>query len=139
MSYLLKNVKMRTNNTKEGMVKISELHSDIQSGKLPMLEDGVELLVIYTNYESDYEGDYDYVIKARNKSYIKDLYYSLGKKTNYILINGSGSTPAESIGDVWQQIWESKDFVRSYEKDYEYTEFNKEENKYITTIALSID
>lgn len=39
MSYLLKEITIRTNNTVEGMEKIEEVWKDINSGKLPLLFD----------------------------------------------------------------------------------------------------
>ncbi len=39
MAYKLKEVTIRTNNSKEGMKKIGEIWGDIVSGKLPILFD----------------------------------------------------------------------------------------------------
>lgn len=54
MSYILKEVVLRTNNTPEGMEKISQLWGDILSKKISLLPENKNELLIskYSNYES---------------------------------------------------------------------------------------
>ena len=62
MSYRLKAVTIRTNNSEEGIRKIAELWEDVLTGKLPLLSDGIVPISQYSNYESDEKGDYAFTI-----------------------------------------------------------------------------
>lgn len=69
MSYKLKEVTVRTNNTQEGAKIISEVWKDVISGKLPIIFDsehvfqqGISPVSKYSNYSSDENGDYDLTI-----------------------------------------------------------------------------
>ena len=53
MSYRLKAVTIRTNNSEEGIRKIAELWGDVLTGKLPILSDTIIPISQYSNYESD--------------------------------------------------------------------------------------
>ena len=64
MSYSLKSVTIRTDNSESGMAKINELWADIMMGKIPLdfIENGVPVkglspISAYSDYESDEKGN----------------------------------------------------------------------------------
>ena len=66
MSYSLKSVTIRTDNSESGMAKINELWADIMMGKIPLdfIENGVPVkglspISAYSDYESDEKGKYN--------------------------------------------------------------------------------
>ena len=82
MSYRLKAVTIRTNNSEEGIRKIAELWEDVLTGKLSLLADGIIPISQYSNYESDEKGDYDISIVGveHNFFYIKNYIYLYHKE-----------------------------------------------------------
>ena len=75
MSYILKEVVLRTNNTPEGMEKISQFWEDILTKKISLLPENKNELLIskYSNYESDENGEYDLTIMRRELKFLLKL------------------------------------------------------------------
>ena len=88
MSYRLKAVTIRTNNSEEGIRKIAELWEDVLTGKLPLLSDGIVPISQYSNYESDEKGDYDISI--------------VGVEHNFFDENGSVELCTKK---AWENVW----------------------------------
>ena len=73
MSYRLKAVTIRTNNSEEGIRKIAELWGDVLTGKLSLLSDGIIPISQYSNYESNEKGDYDISIVGVKHNFFEDI------------------------------------------------------------------
>lgn len=130
MSYLLKEITIRTNNTVEGMEKIEEVWKDINSGKLPLLFDserlfsqGISPVSRYSNYESDENGEYDFSILAVNTDFFQELEFKV-KEGKYKKYEFLGDTIEVCTKNAWKEVWkEQKEKVikRAYSIDYEST------------------
>ncbi|MEG0250666.1 MAG: hypothetical protein RR561_07370 [Peptostreptococcus sp.] len=132
MAYILKEVKMRTNNSPEGMEKISALWRDVISGKLPVLFDsdkmfkeGISLISRYSNYESDETGEYDLSIMGVDSGFFAEMELKvergLYKKYDVIDISNDEAICAKN---AWNKVWsETKSGVikRSFEDDFDST------------------
>ena len=108
MSYILKEVVLRTNNTPEGMEKISQLWGDILSKKISLLPENKNELLIskYSNYESDENGEYDLTIMRRELKFL-------------LKIDDNIENCARK---VWNRVWEDKKnnkLNRVYIEDYQ--------------------
>ncbi|HEY4532946.1 MAG TPA: AraC family transcriptional regulator [Fusobacterium sp.] len=130
MSYLLKEITMRTNNTVEGIQKIEELWQDVNSGKLPLLFDskglfsqGIFPISRYSNYESDENGEYDFSILGVNTEFFQELELRVkeGKYKKYEFLGDSIETCTKN---AWEEVWKEqkeKTIERAYGIDYEST------------------
>ncbi|MBP0979647.1 MAG: AraC family transcriptional regulator [Oscillospiraceae bacterium] len=140
MSYTLKKVTIRTNNTKDGINRIGELWQDVNTGRLPIifdnknnLQDGVFPVSMYSNYESNENGDYDLSILGVDSSFFVELekQVKIGKYKKYESIDDN---IIASTKKAWEIVWkEQKENIinRAYKIDYEssipakYTNDNK--------------
>lgn len=130
MSYILKEVKIRTNNSIEGIEKISALWMDVISGKLPVLfdsnkmfKDGISLISRYSNYESDETGEYDLSIMGVDSGFFveMELKVELGLYKKYDLIDVSNDR-AICTKNAWNMVWEetkSGEIKRAFKDDFE--------------------
>ena len=112
MSYILKEIVLRTNNTPEGMEKISQLWGDILSKKISLLPENKNELLIskYSNYESDENGKFLLKLdeRVKNREFIK-----------YEEIDDNIENCARK---VWNRVWEDKKnnkLNRVYIEDYQ--------------------
>lgn len=132
MTYQLKEITIRTNNTPAGVEKIAEVWRDIASGKLPLLYDssqnlspGDSLVARYGNYASDENGDYDLSIIAVAPDFFEKMEKAANDGTykKYDEFDDNGNT-GECVGKAWVKVWgEQKTGViqRKYSEDYEVT------------------
>lgn len=132
MAYSLKEVTIRTNNSKEGINSIAEIWKDIASGKLPILFDSehkfqqhVSPVSRYSNYESDENGDYDLTIMAVKAEFFKKLdeetERGLYKKYDEEDENVDISLCTQK---AWQKVWadqKSGVIKRAFTEDFEST------------------
>ena len=130
MSYRLKEIKIRTDNSKEGMAKLDDMWRDIVSGKIPLMYDsdgkfmeGLSPVSVYSNYESDETGVYDLgVITVSPKFFTR-----MGQRAaegKYKAYHFEGRDIGEAAGKAWQQVWEdqSEEVIhRAFTEDYEST------------------
>ncbi|MGL5436882.1 MAG: AraC family transcriptional regulator [Lachnospiraceae bacterium] len=132
MSYLLKQVTIRTNNTEDGMNKINELWNHVASGKLPILFDsdnqfqqGISPVSKYSNYDSDETGDYDLSIIGVKAAFFQMMEAAVASG-GYIKYDESDDSG--NIGlctrKAWEKVWsEQRNGIisRSFTEDYEST------------------
>ncbi|NER17903.1 AraC family transcriptional regulator [Spongiivirga citrea] len=117
-------------------IKVRTINKDGQSGKdIKALWDrfftdsilqkipnklGGELYNIYTNYESDYLGDYDCILGCKVSSLDEIPEGMTGitiRKDTYETFTSKGELP-KSVLDTWQYIWKNKT-NRSYGADFD--------------------
>jgi len=122
---------VRTNNNQEasGQGEIPKLWQRfMQQGIADKIPNRAEqnLIVVYTDYESDQHGEYTYLIGSRVSS-TADVPAGLTLKevpAGYYAILESGTGPAQVVvPKIWQQIWSMspKDLggQRAFQADYE--------------------
>lgn len=146
-------IKTRTNNQFETnslggkifpIVK-QYFHENIAAGMPNRTHPGTTFC-IYTNYESDHQGDYTYFIGEEVDSFDSipsNLETLIIPAQKYIkFTNGPGSMP-EVVRKPWQQIWQMTPEVlggiRSYATDFEiYDERSKDHQNIILDIYIGI-
>lgn len=79
----------------------------------------------YSNYESDKDGPYTYLLGAKVAS-AKDLPSGMVSRNivagAYALFTAEGDAPAQMVVNLWQRIWileKSGQLHRAYKTDYE--------------------
>ena len=99
--------KIRTNNS-----KINEIVSLWK--EVPNMELSGNLYAVYFNYESDYKGDFDFLIGS-DQNLLNDFVDI--KEGKYMIWTVKSNSP-EDVGAVWNEIWNT-DLNRSYKTDFE--------------------
>lgn len=100
---------IRTNNS--SMEPIMDLWGEFMQKK----HKG-DIYAVYTNYESDFMGDYDFYIATEESSNEFELIIPDG---DYIVIDVDASKPNnQGVGEAWNYIWNS-DIKRAYKTDFE--------------------
>lgn len=139
-SFTLKGLKARTQNSKEmdaATAKIGDLWALFYQDLGPKLEDGANIYGVYTNYQSDMNGEYD-IIACTNglpnyeSAELVEIKVETGK---YLLFKGKGEMP-EAVISVWGEIWsyfsaENCVHTRAYTTDFEYYKSDSEIEIYI--------
>jgi len=130
MSYSLKSVTIRTDNSESGMAKINELWADIMTGKVPLdfIENGVPVkglspISAYSDYESDERGKYNLSVMTVTADFFAKL-EQLVAQDKYIKIDESGATITECANKAWSKVWRltaNGDINRAFSIDYEST------------------
>ncbi len=128
MSYLLKQVTIRTNNSNEGIEKINQLWQDISTGKMPVLFDNEgnyhqEIIPVskYSNYDNNENGMYDLSIMGIDLSFFNVLEEKVSNGF-YLKFEETGETIAQATAYAWQRVWEmtaTGKLKRIYTEDYE--------------------
>lgn len=132
MAYKLDKITIRTNNSKEGMKKISDIWKDVVNGKIPILFDsehtfqhGISPVSKYSNYSSDENGDYDLTIMGVTADFFQkmDTEVSKGfyKKYDEQDENGDISICTKK---AWEKVWseqKSGNIHRAFTSDFEST------------------
>ena len=123
MSYILKEVVLRTNNTPEGMEKISQFWEDILTKKISLLPENKNELLIskYSNYESDENGEYDLTIMRRELKFLLKLDERV-KNREFIKYEEIDDNIENCARKVWNRVWEDKKnnkLNRVYIEDYQ--------------------
>ena len=113
MSYILKEVVLRTNNTPEGMEKISQLWGDILSKKISLLPENKNELLIskYSNYESDENGEYDLTIMRRELKFLLKLDERV-KNREFIKYEEIDDNIENCARKVWNRV-----YIEDYQLD----------------------
>jgi predicted transcriptional regulator YdeE len=124
-------IETRTNNAKEptGNGEIPKLWQRLfNEGILNNIPDRTDqgITVVYTNYASDWNGDYTYILGAKVKSGTKapagmvSVTVPAGK---YVAFQSARGTGQMVVPEVWKQIWayfqEPGSPVRAYKSDFE--------------------
>ena len=133
MAYRLKAVTICTNNSEEGIRKITELWEDVLIGKLPLLSDGIIPVSQYSNYESDENGNYDISIVGVKHNFFEDIEKEVekGLYKKYEANDENGNVEI-CTRKVWKNVWNdthSGILKRAFTIDYESSvpaEFSKD-------------
>ena len=133
MPYRLKAVTICTNNSEEGIRKITELWEDVLIGKLPLLSDGIIPISQYSNYESDENGNYDISIVGVKHNFFEDIEIEVekGLYKKYEANDENGNVEI-CTRKVWKNVWNdthSGILKRAFTIDYESSvpaEFSKD-------------
>lgn len=132
MAYRLKEVTIRTDNSKEGMACIEELWSDITSGRLPLLFDsghtfqsGISPVSRYSNYAGDETGKYDLTVMAVASGFFleMDKKVEMGLYRKYDEADENGHM-GNCTKKAWTKVWEQQReglIKRTFTEDYEST------------------
>lgn len=120
----------RTSNAEEaaGNGNIAKLWGRLQSdpflSQIPNRADS-HILAVYSNYESDKDGPYTYLLGAKVSS-VKQVPPGMVARTivpgTYAMFTAEGGSPAELTVSLWKRIWslEKPDQLhRAYKTDYE--------------------
>ncbi|GGC85094.1 GyrI-like domain-containing protein [Enterococcus wangshanyuanii] len=77
-----------------------------------------ELYAVYTNYESNFKGDYDLLVGSEQAECSQKVIINSGE---YVAIKVDGQSP-EAVGQAWQQIWQDEELEkrRTYQTDVEH-------------------
>ncbi len=99
-----------------------------------------EIFCIYTDYETDFTGEYLTILGCKVNSLDKIPEGFIGRKipkTKYRHYKAIGKIP-DCVGDVWSQIWQSN-INRSYIADFDvYGEKSKDPQNAEVDIYLSV-
>ncbi|MCI8475721.1 MAG: AraC family transcriptional regulator [Clostridia bacterium] len=130
MSYSLKSVTIRTDNSESGMAKINELWADIMTGKIPLdfIKNGVPVkglspISSYSDYESDEKGKYNLSVMTVTVDFFAKM-ESLVAQGKYIKIDETGETITDCANNAWSKVWQltaSGEIKRAFTIDYEST------------------
>lgn len=130
MAYALQSVTIRTNNTPDGIRKITEIWQDVTSGKLPILFDsehnfqtGISPVSCYSNYAADENGDYDLSILGVMPDFFSQMEdkvcQGLYKKYDITL---PGATLETCTQKAWETVWNEQanaQINRAFTQDFE--------------------
>ncbi|MGV8964198.1 MAG: GyrI-like domain-containing protein [Candidatus Saccharimonadaceae bacterium] len=104
---------------------------------------GHEVYSVYTDYESDYTGNYKVVIGLKVDSLDRIPNGLIGmeiKGGKYLKFIAKGRMP-NAVLETWQKIWEKdKELNRSYSADFEvYGEYSQNEDNSKVDIYIAIN
>ena len=129
-SFTVMGIEARTSNAREmsGEGQIGKLWARLQSedflSRIPDRADS-RVVALYTDYETDKDGPYTYVLGAKVSS-TKDIPPGMvARKVDsgtYATFSAQGRPPAQMVVDLWKQIWslEKPDQIhRAYKTDFE--------------------
>lgn len=103
--------KIRTNN--RHVEEIIALWSDVPSMKL----EG-DVYAVYSNYESNFKGDYDLLVGNEQADFFDSVQIKAGQYVEIPLTIAN----VEGVGAAWQMIWQDKELEqrRTYQSDIEH-------------------
>ncbi|OJG99731.1 hypothetical protein RV18_GL000070 [Enterococcus termitis] len=107
----IKGKRIRTNNQR--IEEIIALWSEV-----PAMNIAGDLYAVYSNYETNFKGDYDLLIGSEQADLQDEVKILAGE---YVAIPVAEGTP-EGVGKAWQKIWqdEALEKRRTYRTDIEH-------------------
>jgi predicted transcriptional regulator YdeE len=125
-------VKVRTNNSREmtGQGEIpkqwEEFFKEDILGKISGRADS-NIVVVYSSYQSDKNGDYDYLIGARVKdasTVPPGMEVKIVPAGKYMVFTTAVGPVSKIVAETWRKIWDLEDKsqlggTRAYEADFE--------------------
>ncbi|MCB9895145.1 MAG: AraC family transcriptional regulator [Planctomycetes bacterium] len=116
----LHGLQIRTSNDR-AMETIGPLWGRVYSGDVAGMAVGqVRLYAAYSNYESDHNGEYDYLIGApvdADADVPDGMVHLRVPKQRYAVITAQGEMPGALV-ETWMQIWEAG-LPRAFATDFE--------------------
>ncbi|WP_430603686.1 hypothetical protein IGJ02_001257 [Enterococcus sp. DIV0724b] len=108
---IIKGKKIRTNNHRLDEIialwnKVPEMHLD------------GEFFAVYSNYESNFQGDYDLLVGSEQADFTESSVIHTGE---YVEVSVAEASP-KGVGEAWQKIWkdEALEKRRTYLSDVEH-------------------
>ncbi|MFZ3408563.1 GyrI-like domain-containing protein [Vibrio chagasii] len=100
---------VRTNNTDEvepAKAKIGQLWQGFFEQAFPKLTPDSKVYGVYTNYESDFTGDYDVIActNALTDNAMDDLVETNIEAGKYLTFSAQGELP-QAVIDLWVEVW----------------------------------
>lgn len=126
-SMLFEGLKIRTNNKNEfdpttaliGKTIGDYMSQNIPSKILNKASSGITY-ALYSNYESDMNGDYDYLIGEQVLAFGADQLAKLEVPAQkYVKFTSENGPMPKVCIDLWMQIWQDTTLNRSYVADFE--------------------
>ncbi|QUG42975.1 effector binding domain-containing protein [Psychrobacillus sp. INOP01] len=117
--------KVRTNNNDSSI--FSKKWEEFLQNKV-----NSDIYAIYSNYESDYTGDFDFMIGTEEMAGEDSITIENG---DYYVWEVE-SNGLNSVGKAWREIWES-DLPRAYKTDYEIYKQNGSIAIYLSVLPKS--
>ena len=134
-------IQVRTNNAQEaaGKGKIPKqwdaFFKDNLLGRIPSKADS-NIVVVYSNYQSDYKSDYDYLIGAKvtdASNVPAGMVVQTVPEGSYAVVTTPTGQVGKVVSETWRQIWTLEDnskLARAYGKDFEiYDDRARDPNK----------
>ena len=117
--------KVRTNN--HDNIIFSKKWEDFLQNKV-----NGDIYAIYSNYESDYTGNFDFMIGTEEKSGEDSITIENGE---YYVWEVESKDPSD-VGKAWREIWIS-DIPRAYKTDFEIYKTNGSVAIYLSVLPKS--
>ncbi|EKM3232776.1 TPA_asm: AraC family transcriptional regulator [Listeria monocytogenes] len=101
--------KIRVNN--DNFSPIAELWGDVMVDK-----PAGDIFAVYSNYASDYKGDYDLLVGTKDWDEEKSVLIEVGDYLVFSVDNASH----KGVEETWQKIWaRDSELKRAYKTDFE--------------------
>ncbi|EAG9190645.1 TPA: effector binding domain-containing protein [Listeria monocytogenes] len=114
--------KIRVNN--DNFSPIAELWGDVMVDK-----PAGDIFVVYSNYASDYKGDYDLLVGTKDWDEEKSVLIKAGDYLVFSVDNASH----KGVEETWQKIWaRDSELKRAYKTDFEWYHTSGEIDIYIS-------
>ncbi|EPB6263681.1 GyrI-like domain-containing protein [Listeria monocytogenes] len=114
--------KIRVNN--DNFSPIAELWGDVMVDK----PEG-DIFAVYSNYASDYKGDYDLLVGTKDWDEEKSVLIKAGDYLVFSVDNASH----KGVEETWQKIWaRDSELKRAYKTDFEWYHTSGEIDIYIS-------
>jgi len=143
-------IEVRTNNAEGGKViprQWDRFFKEGLAGKIPNRADS-SLVVVYSNYASDYHGDFDYLIGARVRDGSpapEEMKLKVVPKAHYAVLTTARGPVGKVVSEAWQKIWTLEDSGglagrRTYKADFEvYDERSRDPNDSQVDIYIGVE
>lgn len=114
--------KIRVNN--DNFSPIAELWGDVMVDK-----PSGDIFAVYSNYASDYKGDYDLLVGTKDWDEEKSVLIEAGDYLVFSVDNASH----KGVEETWQKIWaRDSELKRAYKTDFEWYHTSGEIDIYIS-------
>ncbi|MBF2520880.1 effector binding domain-containing protein [Listeria marthii] len=114
--------KIRANN--ENFSPIAELWGEVMVDK-----PAGDIFAVYSNYASDYKGDYDLLVGTKDWNKENSAVIAAGEYLVFEVDNANH----KGVEEAWQEIWErDSELKRAYRTDFEWYHTNGKIEVYIS-------
>lgn len=86
---------------------------------------GLPVVAVYSNYESDKDGEYDYLLGRKvvdDETVPREMAHRIVESGVYVHLSFDGSISPEDVMALWRRIWEAEtigEIKRAYKTDFE--------------------
>jgi predicted transcriptional regulator YdeE len=140
-------ISARTNNAREfsGSGVIAEMWDRVaKEGLLDQIPERVDrsIVAVYTNYESDHTGEYDFVLGAKvaaGSSVPPGMTALEIPAQLYQIVSTEPGPPWQNVPAAWKQVWDSMSEKRAFLADFElYDERAQDPEKAIIDVWVGL-